>query len=317
MRLQHWSHSSNPSHLAHSVLLAVVMAFFCSACHPNPHLVLYTSQDQVYAEPILREFTQQTGIEVRAVFDSESVKTAGLANRLRAEATHPQCDVFWSNEEMLTHALAREGILETPVATMGHRSRRLAFNTNLVALSALPASLSLLTNSTWQGKVALAYPLFGTTASHFVGLRQKWGDARWQEWCRNLVRNKVFIVDGNSMVAKLVGRGEAWIGLTDSDDIAAGQREGLPIAAMPLSDEFVLIPNTIGVVRGSSQGDAARRFIEFLTQEKTLNELVAAPALGAAVVPAPVQFPSLQIDWEKGSHDLAGAFEAMKQIFLR
>ena len=34
-------------------------------------VVIYTSQDQVYAEPILKEFEQQSGIEVRAVFDSD------------------------------------------------------------------------------------------------------------------------------------------------------------------------------------------------------------------------------------------------------
>src|SRR5688572_18702490 len=42
-------------------------------------VVVYTSQDQVYAEPILREFENETGITVKAVYDSEAVKTVGLA----------------------------------------------------------------------------------------------------------------------------------------------------------------------------------------------------------------------------------------------
>ena len=62
-------------------------------------VVIYTSQDQVYAEPILKEFEQQTGMKVLAVFDSESVKTFGLVNRLIAEKDRPQCDLFWNNEE--------------------------------------------------------------------------------------------------------------------------------------------------------------------------------------------------------------------------
>ena len=78
-------------------------------------------------------------------------------------------------------------------------------------------------------------PQFGTTATHFHALRQHWGDARWEAWCRALAANKPFLVDGNSVVVKMVGRGEAWIGLTDSDDIAAGQAEGLPIAALPMT----------------------------------------------------------------------------------
>src|SRR6266478_5951329 len=48
----------------------------------SPQVVVYASQDEVYAEPILQEFTKETGIKVQAVYDSEAVKTVGLANRL-------------------------------------------------------------------------------------------------------------------------------------------------------------------------------------------------------------------------------------------
>src|SRR5438128_2242010 len=47
-------------------------------------VVVYTSQDQVYAEPILKKFERQAGIRVRAVYDSEAIKTVGLVNRLLA-----------------------------------------------------------------------------------------------------------------------------------------------------------------------------------------------------------------------------------------
>src|SRR5262245_59008302 len=69
-------------------------------------VVAYCAQDQVYAESIFHDFEKQTGIRVRAVFDSEAVKTVGLANRLLAERSHPRCDVFWGNEEMRTRQMA-------------------------------------------------------------------------------------------------------------------------------------------------------------------------------------------------------------------
>src|SRR5437879_13175657 len=62
-------------------------------------VVIYTSQDQVYAEPILKQFEQQTGIEVRPVYDSESVKTVGLVNRPVAEKEHLHYEIFWTNWE--------------------------------------------------------------------------------------------------------------------------------------------------------------------------------------------------------------------------
>src|SRR5437667_831099 len=144
-------------------------------------VVIYTSQDQVYAEPILQEFERQTGIEVRAVYDNESVKTVGLVNRLIAEKDRPQCDLFWNNEELRTRQLAAMGVFEK-WAPVGYRSRRIAVNTNKVSRAAAPQPLAELTNETWRGKVALAYPLFGTTATHFLALRQSWGDERWQNW---------------------------------------------------------------------------------------------------------------------------------------
>src|SRR5688572_18261688 len=191
--------------------------------------IVYASQDHVYAEPTLAEFSRATGIKVRAVYDSEAVKTVGLINRLLAEKSNPQCDVFWNNEELRTRQLAARGALRdtNSWAAFGFRSRRVIVNTNLVDFVATPTSLAALTNSQWRGKIALAYPLFGTTATHFLALRQHWGAARWEQWCRALHANKPFLVDGNSVVVQFVGRGEALIGLTDSDDVGAGQKNGL------------------------------------------------------------------------------------------
>ncbi len=96
-------------------------------------MIIYTSQDEVFAEPILREFEKQTGIEARPVYDSEAVKTVGLVNRLLTEREHPQCDVFWNNEEFRTRQLAARGVFrETNGWTrLGYRTRRIVINTNL------------------------------------------------------------------------------------------------------------------------------------------------------------------------------------------
>ena len=276
---------------------------------------IYTSQDQVYAEPILQEFERQTGIEVRAVYDSESVKTVGLVNRLIAEKDRPQCDLFWNNEELRTRQLAAMGVFEKWVA-VGHRSRRITVNTNKVSLAAAPHSLTELTNETWRGKVALAYPLFGTTAAHFLALRQRWGDALWQDWCRALAANKPFLVDGNSVAAQLVARGEAWVGLTDSDDISAEQREGAPIVPLPLTDESLLIPNTIAVVRGARHQQAAEKLYAYLQRSDVLEKLVAAHAL-EGVSPPNGQNATLKPNWARLLADLEAGTTELKQIFLR
>ena len=221
----------------------------------------------------LREFNKQSGIKIRAVYDNEAVKTVGLANRLLAERPHPQCDVFWGNEELRTRQLAAEHVFRETNgwAAVGYRSRRIVINTNRLSLAAAPRSLLELTNVTWRGKVALAYPQFGTTATHFHALRQHWGDDRWQAWCRGLAANNPLLVDGNSVVVKMVGRGEAWIGMADSDDVAAGQEEGLPLAPLPMSEETLLIPNTVAVVRGAPHPEAAQRLFDYLQRRDVVQ----------------------------------------------
>ena len=295
--------------------LAAALLVGCSH-HQEPTVIVYCAQDQVFAEPLLAEFTRQTGIKARAVFDSEAVKTVGLANRLLAEKQHPQCDVFWGNEELRTRQLAAGGVFRATngFVAFGYRSRRIVINTNKVSLAEAPRTLVELTNAAWRGKVALAYPMFGTTATHFLALRQQWGDAPWQAWCRALQANKPFLLDGNSVVVKLVGQGEAWIGLTDSDDIAAGIREGMPLVAIPLNSETLLIPNTVAVVRGAPHAAEAQQLYQFLQRSEVAEQLVKAAALEGT---QPGQQPTLHVDWTALLSDLEAATTNMKNIFLR
>jgi iron(III) transport system substrate-binding protein len=296
---------------------------------PAREVVAYIAQDQVFAEPLLAEFTRQTSIRVRAVFDSEAVKTVGLANRLLAEQARPQADVFWGNEELRTRQLAARGVWREPRgwAAFGHRSRRVVVNTNHVALPGTapgaapgrlpaPASLLELTNAVWRGRVALAYPLFGTTATHFLSLRQHWGAERWEAWCRALAANQPLVVDGNSVAAKLVAKGEVWVGLTDSDDIRAVQREGAPVAALPWNDETLLIPNTVAVVRGAPHPEAAAELFAWLQRPEVAARLVAAEALeGVETAPAGVR--TLSPDWSRLVSELEPVTDRLKTIFLR
>lgn len=308
-------------------------------------VVAYIAQDQVFAEPLLAEFTRQTGLRVRTVFDSEAVKTVGLANRLLAERAHPQADIFWGNEELRTRQLAAQGVWRETHgwAAFGHRSRRLVINTNFVLWDLAPGDMSSsnpeqlrpgppsgvlpdrvpaprqladLTNAVWRGRVALAYPLFGTTATHFLALRQHWGEVRWEAWCRALAANRPLVVDGNSVVAKLVARGEAWVGLTDSDDIVAVQREGAPVLALPLTEETLLIPNTVAVVRGAPHPEAAARLFAWLQRPEVIAKLVAAGALEGAGTSVP-GVNTLQPDWARLVADIGPGTTRLKEIFVR
>ena len=283
------------------------------AAEPVQVVHVYCAQDQVFAEPIFEEFHRKTGIRVLPVFDSEAVKTVGLANRLLAERRHPVADVFWGNEEFRCRQLAAAGVFRETNGwvAFGHRSRRMVINPQRLATAAAPHSLMDLTNQAWRGKLSFAYPGFGTTATHFMALRQAWGETRWLQWCRAVAANRPFIEEGNSQVVRRVARGEAWVGLTDSDDVAAGRREGLSVAALPAGPESLTLPNTVGVVRECPHPEAADALFNYLSGPGVLQRLIAVDALEAGAIFG----PTLQPHWTSLLTDLDRATTQVRKLF--
>ncbi|OAD20557.1 extracellular solute-binding protein family 1, partial [Candidatus Thiomargarita nelsonii] len=175
-------------------------------------VVVYTSVDQVFSEPILQEFETRTGIKLKAVYDVEASKTTGLFNRLIAEKPYPKADVFWNSEVGYTLVLKQKGILtpyRSPSAIdippqfkdkdgywVGYaaRARVLIYNTKLLKADAVPNSIFDLIKPAWKGKVALGYPLFGTIATHMAALYAVLGPEKTENYLRALKQNNVLIV---------------------------------------------------------------------------------------------------------------------------
>jgi iron(III) transport system substrate-binding protein len=316
-----WMRTAEDVTKARGLVLSLFVGFAClfSAGCNRRSVIIYTSQDEEYAVPILHDFENKTGIKVKAVYDSEAVKAVGLANRLLAEGNNPRCDVFWNNEEMRTRMLAARNIFRETNGwvLLGYRTRRIVVNTNLLPLAKAPRLFSDATNAMWQGKVALAYPMFGTTPTHFLALRQHWGDAAWQSWCRALVANHPFLLDGNSVAARQVGNGEALFGFADSDDAASEQSDGHPVAIQPLSDESLIIHNSAGVVRDAPHPVEAQLLFEYLQSREVQQQLVDRHALESPVPGDPNTLPGLKVNWDALLRDLDENTAEMNKIFLR
>jgi len=288
-------------------------------------VILYCAQDQMFAEPVLEAFTRETGIRLRSIYDSEAVKTVGLANRLIAEKDRPACDVFWGNESLRTRQLAARGVFGTNAIVgangrgwieFGSRSRRIIINPSLLSPEDAPASLIELTNARWAGRISLAFPLFGTTSTHFLALRSVWGEAAWEEWCTALMANRPFIEEGNAHVVRRIGRGEAWIGLTDSDDITAGHREGWRVERLSITSDMLIIPNTLAAVRPMAPDSPAVALINFLTSHQTRELLMQSGALESADIP-PASEGWLTPDWDQVLESMDEGTESMRRIFRR
>jgi iron(III) transport system substrate-binding protein len=284
--------------------LAAVLALVAPAVTRANEVVVYTSVDQVFAEPVLKRFEKDTGIQVKAVYDAEASKTVGLERRILAERERPRADVFWNSEYLRTMRLAAAGVLEphklSPSAGIpaeyraadglwtgfGGRARVLLVNRKLVPESQFPRRLADLIDPRWKGKMAVARPYFGTTSTHFAALYVRWGAQRYVDFLERLKANRVTLLPGNSDVRDAVVAGRYAIGLTDTDDAAGPVREGKPVAMVFLDQDAegaFEVFHTVARVRGGPNAHNARRLIEHLTSEAVERELLRAGAAQVAV----------------------------------
>jgi len=261
-------------------------------------VVVYTSADQVFSEPVLKAFEQQSGIRVLPVFDVEATKTTGLVNRLIAEKARPQADVWWNNEFAQTLVLKSKGVL-TPWAApaaqdlparyrdpqgywnaLPGRARVLLVNTRLVAAADYPKTLEDLTKTSYgRGQVGISNPLFGTAATHAAALYCTLGRDRALQFFKRLKAAGVQVLDGNSVVRDQVASGQLKVGLTDSDDAYGAIRDGAPVKVILPDQESkgtLVFFGTVSLVAGGPHPEEGRALANYLLSREVEKQLIAS-----------------------------------------
>ncbi|MGE3107861.1 MAG: extracellular solute-binding protein [Phycisphaerales bacterium] len=289
---------------------------------PPPTLVLYSSADDHLVKLVVEQFEKDSGIKVEWTGDTEQTKTTGLVQRLIAEKDAPQADAWWSSEPMGTIRLAREGLLapyksKVAEASMtggwpgnlrgsdgtwygfAPRVRVIVYNSLKVRKEDRPRTVEDLTKPVFRGRVGMARPQFGTTGAHMAALSLVYGEDAFSAWLEAMNTNRVKLFDGNAAVVRAVGTGELLVGLTDTDDVWAGQANNWPVDLIYEPNDFassplasfkgfgkveslalgagpLLLPNTVALVKGALHPDAAKRFIDFLLSERIEGLLLAS-----------------------------------------
>jgi iron(III) transport system substrate-binding protein len=335
------------------ILLVVVVFAGCSSDSEEGErsaneVVVYTALDRQFSEPILKEFTERTGIPVRAQYDTEATKTVGLTNRIRAEATRPRCDVFWNNEILNTLQLKNEGLLQPcrPAEAENYppafrdpegfwygfaaRARVIIVCTEEVKREEFPTSIRDLADPSWRGKTGIAKPLFGTTASHVACLFAKLGDAEAVELLNSLKANDVQITAGNKTCAQMVSAGRLAFGLTDTDDAIIEKEAGKPVEIVfPDGAEgemgTLLLPNTLALIKGCPHPDAGAKLIDYLLSAEVEARLAVGPsaqiplhkdAAQRSRVGALDNIRPMEVDFSEAAERFSTAAEFIKGTFL-
>jgi iron(III) transport system substrate-binding protein len=310
----------------HCVAIASVFLAAAACKRTEREVVVYTSVDQPFSEPIFREFEKQSGIKVRAVFDTEETKSTGVVNRLIAEAQQPQADVFFSGDPVRPFLLIKRGLVQpypspSAVSIPPHfkatdgtwtgsaaRARILLVNKQKVPAAEMPTSVRDLAAARWRGQTAIANPLFGTTTMHVAALFATWGEAQGRAFLDDLRKSRVRIASSNGEVKRLVAAGEVAFGLCDTDDAAEALHDKAPVEVVypDQADIGTLVMPTAVVLLKGPHPETGRALVDWLVSpevDRRMAQLAAHMPLRADIQVAGVRpassFRSMQVDYAR------------------
>jgi iron(III) transport system substrate-binding protein len=291
-----------------TIVIAIAVLFFLATAFvilgqgagTGRVVVVYTSVDQVYSEPVFADFEKETGIRVLPVYDVEATKTTGLVNRLIAEKARPQADVFWSGEFSQTIVLKNQGVLvpyQSPSAAdiparfkdpgyywtgFGGRARVFIINTDRLTPSVYPHSLYDLLDNRYPGDtIGMPYPMFGTAATQAAALYSYLGKEKAHDFYSSLNSRDIRVVDGNSVVRDLVADGHLAFGITDSDDACGAVENGKNVTIV-IPDQgtgemgTLVIPNTAALIAEGPHPEEGKIFMDYLLDKKRESAMVSS-----------------------------------------
>jgi iron(III) transport system substrate-binding protein len=280
------------------VLVALALIPILTACRPTSSrtVVIYVSEDQVFSEPILKDFERDTRITVKSVFDTEESKSTGVTNRLIAEKDNPQADVYWANEPVRADALKQRGVSTPYVSASAEgiadqfkdpdyywtgfsaRVRLLLVNARSTIK---PARVMAYTEPSAKGRAAIANPLFGTTTDYVAALFTIWGDDRAKTFMNDIKRNGVKMTTSNGESADFVATGQVDFSLVDSDDAVNLKKQGKPVEIIypdqdPNGLGVLILPNAVALIKGGPHAENGKRLIDYLLSKLTERKLAFA-----------------------------------------
>jgi len=266
------------------VLVAAMWGAGCRKDGPSGarEVVVYVSEDQVFSEPILKDFERETGIKVKAVYDTEETKSTGVMMRLISEKNNPLADVFWANEPIRAEVLKQKGIA-TPYTSpnareipdihkdpenywTGFSARARVFVVNK-KVENKPNSILAYTDPRWKAKGVIANPLFGTTTVEIAALFTLWGDDQAGAFMEDMKKNDVGISTSNGESTDFVASGQY------------GQGKNIEMVYPDQGENDIgclIVPNAVVLINGARHPDNAGKLIDYLLSKATERKLAFA-----------------------------------------
>lgn len=269
--------------LKKSIALFAVSTLGLTGCAATEEsLTLYSGRKESLVQPLLDQFTADTGIEVEVRYAGTS-ETAAL---ILEEGENTQADVFFGVGGAALGALSRGGafvdidqqILDLIpakfrsvdndwVGTSG-RARIMVYNKENV--TSTPESVMELAGQEWKDRIAIA-PSYGSFQAFVTAMRVIEGDQATSEWLRAMNENAL-IFNKDEEVMEAVESGSADAGLVNHYYFyRRGVEDGFENLASEAgffgSNDVGNLVNVAGVGM-LNDSESAKAFVEYLLSEK-------------------------------------------------
>lgn len=218
------------------VTLALALSVVLAGCGGSPSdagdvtdetddpLTVYSGRSEELVEPLIEQFTADTGIEVEVRY----ADSAQLASQLIEEGSRSPADVFFAQDAGALGAVSKAGLAAAVDAAVvekvsaqyraedgiwvpvSGRARVIVYDPREVADP--PMSVDELTGPEWSGRVGIA-PTNASFQSFVTGYRVARGDEAARAWLDGMVANDVQTFEGNTPILDAVDNGVVAAGL--------------------------------------------------------------------------------------------------------
>ena len=271
------------------VLLFLLILTFAGPVVGSDHaetLTIYSGRSKSLVEPIIKQFEEKTGIQVKANFGG----TTQLAAALLTEGDKSPAALFWAQDAGALGAVSKKEMFEKLpesiltkvssgfrdaeglwVATSG-RARVLAYSPDRVKMEELPKSIFDLTQPMWKGRVGWA-PTNASFQAFVTSLRVQVGKEKTEEWLRGMKANGTKKYAKNTPIIEALAAGEIDAGLPNHYYLLRFKKadSDYPVAQtfFKASDPGNLVNIAgVGVLKTAENKEAALKFVEFLLSAK-------------------------------------------------
>jgi len=217
--------------MKHMIFLGLLFSILITpfAASAAKELVIYSGRSDKFIKPVIKVFTEQTGIQVIL----HSAKSTALINKLRLEGKNTQADLFISNDAGnlqigsdlgLFMAMADTTTAEIPAnfraadntwAGLSARARVLVVNTNAKNVGFVDSVFDL-ANPALKNRLGITNSTNGSYISGTTVYMQAAGRKATKDWLTGMkanVGNDVF--NKHSKIVKAVAHGKKDIGLVN------------------------------------------------------------------------------------------------------